>query len=43
VWYNTIGEEFLPLAFQFASQDPHAQLFYNDYNLEYNGAKTDGA
>ena len=44
MWYNTIGEEFLPLAFKFASQvDPHAQLFYNDYNLEYNGAKTDGA
>ncbi len=44
MWYNTIGEAFLPLAFKFASQvDPKAQLFYNDYNLEYNGAKTDGA
>jgi endo-1,4-beta-xylanase len=44
VWYNTIGEEFLVLAFKFVSQvDPKAQLFYNDYNLEYNGAKADGA
>ncbi|KAK5172794.1 uncharacterized protein LTR77_002914 [Saxophila tyrrhenica] len=44
VWYNTIGEAFLPLAFKFASQvDPKAQLYYNDYNLEYNGAKTDAA
>lgn len=44
VWYNTIGEAFLPLAFKFAREaDPHARLFYNDYNLEYNGAKTDGA
>ena len=44
MWYNTIGEEFLVLAFKFASQvDPKAQLYYNDYNLEYNEAKTDGA
>ena len=44
VWYNTIGESFIPLAFKFASQvDPKANLFYNDYNLENNGAKTDGA
>jgi endo-1,4-beta-xylanase len=44
VWYNTIGEEFLVLAFKFASQvDPNVHLYYNDYNLEYNGAKTDGA
>jgi endo-1,4-beta-xylanase len=44
VWYNTIGEDFIVYAFKFASQvDPKAQLYYNDYNLEYNGAKTDGA
>ncbi|KAK5721598.1 hypothetical protein LTR15_006187 [Elasticomyces elasticus] len=44
VWYNTIGEAFLPLAFKFAHQiDPHAKLIYNDYNLEYNNNKTDGA
>jgi endo-1,4-beta-xylanase len=44
VWYNTIGEEFLVYAFRFASKyDPYAELYYNDYNLEYNGAKTDGA
>jgi endo-1,4-beta-xylanase len=44
VWYNTIGEAFLPLAFARAHKaDPHAQLYYNDYNLEYNQNKTDGA
>ncbi|KAK4557044.1 hypothetical protein LTR86_006025 [Recurvomyces mirabilis] len=44
VWYNTIGEAFLPMAFKFAREvDPKAQLYYNDYNLEYNEAKTAGA
>jgi len=44
VWYDTIGEAFLPLAFKFAREiDPHAQLYYNDYNLEYNEEKTAGA
>jgi len=44
VFYNTIGEAFIPLAFKFASEiDPNAELFYNDYNLEYNGAKTAAA
>lgn len=44
VWYNTIGEAYLPIAFKFAKKyDPHAELFYNDYNLEYNGNKTLGA
>ncbi|EMD87568.1 glycoside hydrolase family 10 protein [Bipolaris maydis ATCC 48331] len=44
VWYNTIGEAFLPIAFRFANQyRGKAQLYYNDYNLEYNGNKTQGA
>ncbi|OQN95941.1 Endo-1,4-beta-xylanase 2 [Cryoendolithus antarcticus] len=43
-WYNTIGEAFLPLAFKFAAQySPKSKLYYNDYNLEYNGNKTVGA
>ncbi|KAF1954133.1 endo-1,4-beta-xylanase-like protein [Byssothecium circinans] len=43
VWYNTIGEAYLPIAFKLAAKyDSHAKLFYNDYNLEYNNAKTEG-
>ena len=43
-FYDTIGEAFLPLAFKFAKQaSPKSELFYNDYNLEYNGNKTLGA
>ena len=34
-WMQTIGPEFLTLAFQFAHQaDPDAILYYNDYNIE---------
>jgi endo-1,4-beta-xylanase len=45
VWYDTIGEAFLPIAFRLASKynKGHAELFYNDYNLEYNAEKTQGA
>ncbi|KAI0570109.1 Beta-xylanase [Pyrenophora tritici-repentis] len=44
VWYNTIGEAYLPIAFRLANKyRGKAQLFYNDYNLEYNDNKTAGA
>ncbi|CAI9631322.1 glycoside hydrolase family 10 protein [Alternaria burnsii] len=44
VWYDTIGEAFLPIAFRFANKyRGKAELFYNDYNLEYNAEKTQGA
>lgn len=44
VFYNIIGEAFLPIAFKFAKQaSPKSHLYYNDYNLEYNGNKTLGA
>lgn len=43
-WYDTIGEAYIPIAFRFAAEfSPKSQLYYNDYNLEYNGNKTDGA
>jgi len=32
-FYEILGEEFIPLAFQYAQEaDPKAQLYYNDYN-----------
>ena len=43
-FYDTIGEAFIPIAFKFAKKySPKSELFYNDYNLEYNGNKTLGA
>jgi endo-1,4-beta-xylanase len=42
-WMRIIGPDYLVKAFQFAHEaDPAAQLYYNDYNLDY-PAKRDGA
>ena len=42
-WYRIIGPDYIEKAFQFAQEaDPAAQLYYNDYNLDY-PAKRDGA
>lgn len=39
-FYEIIGEDFLPLAFQFAHEaDPDAELYYNDYNEWYKGKR----
>lgn len=44
VFYNTIGDAYLPIAFRLARKyAPKSQLFYNDYNIDLNGAKTAGA
>ncbi|KAI9664039.1 MAG: hypothetical protein M1821_007530 [Bathelium mastoideum] len=44
LWYDTIGPAFIPIAFRAAAQaDPHAKLYYNDYNIEYAGAKASAA
>jgi endo-1,4-beta-xylanase len=40
IWLRLIGPEYIELAFEFAHEaDPDALLFYNDYNIEYRGAK----
>jgi len=42
-WLNTIGEDYLVKAFQYAHQaDPDCELYYNDYSIE-NQAKRRGA
>ncbi len=42
-WFNIIGEDYIAKAFQYAHEaDPQAELYYNDYNLDYE-AKCKGA
>ena len=37
-FYQILGEEFIPLAFQYAQEaDPDCELYYNDYNEWYPG------
>ena len=41
IFYNTLGPDYIKLAFKTASQiDPKAKLYYNDYNLESPSPKT---
>ncbi|KAI9046795.1 hypothetical protein LZ554_009530 [Drepanopeziza brunnea f. sp. 'monogermtubi'] len=44
VFYNIIGPEFIPIAFQTAAlYDPDVKLYYNDYNIESAGSKVTSA
>lgn len=39
-FYEIVGEDFIPLAFQFAHEaDPSAELYYNDYNEWHEGKR----
>jgi endo-1,4-beta-xylanase len=44
IWLNALGPGYIADAFRWAHQaDPHAKLYYNDYNLESIGPKSDAA
>ncbi len=39
-FYKILGEEFIPLAFQYAHEaDPEAELYYNDYGMNVAGRR----
>ncbi len=39
-FYEILGEEFIPLAFEYAREaDPDAELYYNDYNMWFAGKR----
>lgn len=39
-YYRILGDDFLPLAFQFAQEaDPDAELYYNDYGMDAPGKR----
>lgn len=43
-WAALLGREYIDIAFRTArAADPSALLFYNDYSLEFSGAKQDSA
>lgn len=40
-FYHVIGPDYIPLVFKAAAKaDPKAKLYYNDYNIEGVGAKS---
>ncbi len=40
-FYRILGEEFIPLAFQYAHEaDPEAELYINDYGMDHVGRRT---
>lgn len=48
IWYDTIGKDYVPMAFAAAQEAVKknglkVKLYYNDYNIEYPGAKSTAA
>lgn len=40
LWYQALGEDYIEMAFRYAHEaDPDAQLFYNDYDIEWRDDK----
>lgn len=47
-WFDTIGEDFIQIAFETAAQvasdaDDDVKLYYNDFGIEFPGVKSDAA
>ncbi|KAJ1713408.1 endo-1,4-beta-D-xylanase precursor [Aspergillus flavus] len=44
IWYKTIGEAYIPIAFAAAAAaDKDVKLYYNDYSIEWGGSKSTAA
>ncbi|GKT47735.1 endo-1,4-beta-xylanase 5 [Colletotrichum spaethianum] len=44
VFSRVLGEDFIPISFRAAAAaDPDTKLYYNDFSIEFNSKKTDGA
>lgn len=44
IFYTTIGEAYIPIAFAAAAAaDADAKMYYNDYSIEYSGSKATAA
>jgi endo-1,4-beta-xylanase len=44
VFFQVLGTDYIPIAFKAAAAaDPDVKLYYNDFSLEFNNSKTEGA
>lgn len=44
IFFRVLGTDYIPIAFKAAAAaDPDAKLYYNDFSIEFNNSKTEGA